>query len=170
MKFYTLLLCWCIIMSCSSDDSSNSSNNGFTVAGTFYEVKTLYINDENTSNSTAGDIGFLMVNKNADQFNSGNDLSNLNVLYFDFSAVEVEETTYTNISDYSGRLNATITDGVIGGGIEFLSDNSGETGAGDISVQINSITDNTVDLSFSFTRIDGEIIAGTYKGEYNTLD
>ena len=170
MKKIGILLFTILILSCSSDDSSGNSNqNGFTFNGTFYEVKTLYINDENTTNSNPSDIGFSLINKTSAEINSGNDLSNVAILYFDFNAVNVEQTTYTNILDYNGKINANRTSGSITGGTEILSDNETTLQANNINVTINNITSTTVNFNFSFTRTDGQTISGQYNGNYLTL-
>ena len=172
MKKIGILLFSILILSCSSDDSSGNSNqnqNGFTFNGTFYEVQTVYINDENTTDNNPSDIGFSLVNKKSAEINSGNDLNNVATLYFDFNAVNVEQTTYTNILDYNGKINANRTSGSITGGTEILSDNETTLQANNISVTINSITSTTVNFNFSFTRTDGQTISGQYNGNYLTL-
>jgi hypothetical protein len=172
MKKIGILLFTILILSCSSDDSSENSNqnqNGFTYNGTFYEVKTVYINDENTTNSNPSDIGFSLINKTSAEINSGNDLTNVATLYFDFNAVNVEQTTYTNILDYNGKINANRTSGSITGGTEILSDNETTLQANNISVTINNITSTAVNFTFSFTRTDGQNISGQYNGNYFTL-
>lgn len=96
-------------------------------------------------------------------------MSNVATLYFDFNAVNVEQTTYTNISDYNGKINANRTSGSITGGTEILSDNETTLQANNINVTINSITSTTVNFNFSFTRTDGQTISGQYNGNYLTL-
>ena len=170
MKKIGILLFSILFLSCSSDDSSGNSNqNGFTFNGTFYEVKTVYINDENTTDSNPSDIGFSLINKTSSEINSGNDLSNVATLYFDFNAVNVEQTTYTNILDYNGKINVNRTSGSISGGTEILSDNETTLQANNISVTINNITSTTVNFTFSFTRTDGQTVSGQYNGNYLTL-
>lgn len=172
MKKIGILLLSVLMLACDSDDNSSNSNqnqNGFTFDGTFYEVKTVYINDENTTDSNPSDIGFNLVNKTSSEISSGNDLSNIATLYFDFNAVDVEQTTYTNISDYNGKINANRTSGNVIDGTEILSDNEATLQADTINITITTITSTTVNFTFSFIRTDGKIISGQYSGNYLTL-
>ncbi|TDP59486.1 hypothetical protein [Flavobacterium dankookense] len=170
MKKIVFLLFSTLILSCSSDENSGNSNqNGFTFNGTFYEVKTVFIIDENTADNNPSDISFSLVNKTVSEISSENDLSNIASLYFDFNAVNVEETTYTNILDYNATINANRINGNIDGGIEILSDNNIELQATNINITINSITTTTVNFSFSFTKTNGQTISGQYNGSYLTL-
>ena len=169
MKKIGILLFSILMLSCSSDDNSGDSNqNGFTYNGTFYEVKTVFINDENTADNNPSDISFNLVNKTISEISSENDLSNISSLYFDFNDVNVEETTYTNILDYNAKINSNRTSGNIVGGTEILSDNNTDLQATNINITINSITSTTVNFSFSFTKANGQIISGQYNGNYLT--
>lgn len=99
---------------------------------------------------------------------SGNDLNNITKIYFDFSEVELQEKTYIDILDYNISINGSLIDGVFNSGTVLLSDNNPQSNlyAATSSVTINTITENTVDLDFSFTRNDGEVISGKYNGTY----
>ena len=170
MKKIGILLFSILMLSCSSDDNSGNSNqNGFTYNGTFYAVKTVFINDENTVDNNPSDISFSLVNKTVSEISSENDLSNITSLYFDFNAVTIEQTSYTNILDYNATINASRTSGNIVGGTEILSDNNAELQATNINITVNSITSTTVNFSFSFTKTNGQIISGQYNGNYLTL-
>ena len=167
MKKISVLLFSVFLVACSSDDSSENSNqNGFTFNGTFYEIETVYINDENTADDTISDIGFNLVNKTDSEIYSGNDLDDLMSFYFDFQAVNLEETTYTDILDYDALINASLINNTIVGGTQILSDNEISLQANDINITIHDITSTTVNFTFSFKRTDGKIIAGQYDGTY----
>ncbi len=173
MKKIGILLFLSLVLSCSSNDSSENSNqNGFTYNGVFYEIKTVYINDENTINDNSGDIGFALINKTSDEINSGKDLNGITFLYFDFHDINVQQKTYTNILDYSARLNANKTGSeiVIVGGTEILSKSETNLQANNIKIVINNITSTTVNFTFSFKRTDGQIISGQYSGSYLVPD
>ena len=174
MKKIGILLFLILLLSCNSDDNAqnpiqNQNQNGYTFNGTFYEVKTVYITDENTTNNNPSDIGFNLFNKTSSEINSANDLSDFARLYFDFNAVNVEQTTYTNILDYSARVNANRINGNIAGGTEILSDNELTLQSNNINITINNITATMVNFTFSFTRTDGQIIFGQYNGNYFTF-
>ncbi len=89
-------------------------------------------------------------------------------MYFDFNAVNIEQTTYSEILDYNAKINANRTNGNIVGGTQILSDNETSLQATDINITINEITQSTINFSFSFTRNDGKIITGNYSGNYLT--
>jgi len=169
MKKIGFLFILTFLLSCSSDDNSETiTQNGFKFEGIFFEIKTVYINDENTLDSNPSDIGFSLVSKTSSELNSENDLSNINTLYFDFNAVNIEQTTYSEILDYNAKINANRTNGNIVGGTQILSDNETSLQATDINITINEITQSTINFSFSFTRNDGKIITGNYSGNYLT--
>lgn len=169
MKKIAYLLLVSLIFSCSSDENpstTTNTQNGFTFDGIFYETQTLFIIDENSSDTTPGDISFSFINKTREEMISTNNLSNLNTFYFDFNAINAEATTYTEIRDYGCRVNATRVSGEISNGNVILSDNETSLEASSISVKIHSITPNNVDLSFTFTRTDGKVVTGKFIGNY----
>jgi|GEM_PF-1624281 len=171
MKKIAYLLFATVLFSCSSDENSATATtqNGFTFKGIFYETQTLYIIDENTSDTTPSDISFSFINKTREQMINTGNLSDLNLFYFDFNAIKAEAITYTGIQDYSCSINGTRVSGEIFEGNVILSDNETSLEASAISVTIHSITPNSVDLSFSFTRTDGEVVTGKYVGNYLTI-
>lgn len=166
-KIGFLLLAIIILFSCSSDENTAvTTENGFTFDGTFYETNTLYIIDQNTSDVISTDIAFRFINKTKEQIIGAPNLSDINTLTFNFNAIKAEATTYTNIQDYGCSLHGTRVAGETFEGDMILSDNETSLEASTISVTINSITYDTVDLSFTFTRTDGKIIKGKFIGNY----
>ena len=178
IKSAILLITVIFISSCSSDEDSNSTpdenqeitTNEFTFDGKSYELKAASINDENTTTNEPSDIGFNLYNKTNSDINSGNDLNNITSIYFDISDINLQEITYTDIPDFEISINGTLTKGNFTPGNILLSDDNIDA---DIYAQyqiltINSLTDSTVDLTFSFTRNDGQVIFGNYSGNYIT--
>lgn len=172
IKFAVLLTVVSFISSCSSDDNSNNTQNQpeneVTFNGTSYSITTAWINDENTTTNDPSEIGVNLSNKTTEEINSGNDLTNITRVYFDFDDVTVQETTYTQITDYDFSINGTVTNGVFDAGTVLLSDNDPQSDfyASSGLVTINSISESTVDLEFTFTRNDGQVISGSYIGNY----
>ncbi|MBD0831646.1 hypothetical protein [Aestuariibaculum sediminum] len=159
------------ITSCSSDDNGdnpNQSKNEVTFNGTTYDITTAWINDENTTTNDPSDIGISLFNKTTSEINSGNDLTNITFIYFDFTEVDLQEKTYTEIWDYDFSINGTLISGEFTPGTVFLSDGDSNLDiyASSSTVTINNLTDTTVDLTFSFTRKDGKVISGNYSGNY----
>ena len=171
-KLVTLLITIIFFIGCSSDDSSDNASsektNEFTFNGQSYELMTAWINDENTTTSDPSDIGFNLFNKSTADINSGNDLTGINYIYFDFTEVDLQETTYTDILDYDVSINGTLINGNFSPGTVFLSDDdpNADIYASISTVTISDLTATTVNLTFSFTRNDGKVISGAYSGNY----
>jgi len=172
IKLAVLFTATIFISSCSSDDNSdnnqNEPENGITFNGTSYSIITAWINDENTTTNDPSDIGFNLFNKTTADINSGNDLTGITAIYFDFSEVELQETTYTDILDYDISINKTLTNSNYTPGTVLLSDDDSNSDiyASSSTVTINDLTATTVDLTFSFTRNDGQVISGNFSGNY----
>lgn len=175
-SFFVLFFSIVLLLSCSSDDSSeNNSNpnedqNEITFNGESYELKSAWVNDENTTDNEPSDIGINLSNKTVSENSSGNDLSNITAVYFDFIDTKLQETTYTDITDYEISVGGTLTNGNFIPGTILLSDSDSNSNiyAANSTVTINNLTTTTVDLTFSFTRNDGQIISGSYNGTYVT--
>ena len=170
LTFFTVLISF---ISCSSDDNPdnpNQSKNQVTFNGNAYSITSAWINDENTATNDPSDIGINLFNKTTAEINSGNDLTNITRIYFDFTEVDLQEKTYTEILDYDFSINGTLIDGVFDPGTILLSDNDSNSDiyASSSIVTISNLTETTVDLSFSFTRKDGKVISGNYSGNYIT--
>ncbi|CAM4443312.1 hypothetical protein [Flavobacterium terrigena] len=170
MKKIAIILASFLLFSCGSDDTAEiietPQQNGFNYDGSFYQIKTVYINDENTSDSNPSDIGFSFVNKTNAEISGSTDLTQMATINFDYTAVNVQQGTFTNVGDYNGSINKNRVSGVTSAGTPILDDNVISLQASNISFTINNITSTTVDISFSFTRTDGEIISGHYNGNY----
>lgn len=129
----------------------------------------MYVYDENTENDNPSDISINMVNKTAAELSGGGDLSGVNWIYFDFSDVQIQQATYT-ILDYDIKNDFSVIGGSQIGGNQILSNSTEDTSleASNKTVTINGITSSTINLSFTFTRNDGQIISGHYSGSYIT--
>lgn len=175
-SFAALFFSIALLSSCSSDDSSennsnpNENQNQITFNGESYELKSAWINDENTTDNQPSDIGINLSNKTVSENSSDNDLSNITAIYFDFTDTELQEITYTDITDYEISVGGTRSNGNFMPGTILLSDNDSNSNvyASNSTVTINNLTTTTVDLTFSFTRNDGQIISGSYNGTYIT--
>ena len=135
--------------------------------GNSYPLTTAWIEDENTTTDDPSEIGISFFNKTNAEINSGN-ASGITYMYFDFSEVDLQETTYTNFLDYEVSINSTLVDGNFTSGTILLSDEDidADEYALSATVTINSLTDTTVDLDFTFTRDDRQVISGSYVGNY----
>ena len=175
-SFAALFFSITLFSSCSSDDSAennsnpNENQNQITFNGESYELKSAWINDENINDNEPSDIGINLSNKTVSENSSGNDSSNITAVYFDFTDIELQETTYTDITDYEISVGGTLTNGSYTPGTILLSDSDSNSNiyASNSTVVINDLTTTTVDLTFSFTRNDGQTISGSYNGTYIT--
>jgi len=173
LRISYLLLVSIIIFSCKKDDEDNNQSNNidnhFTYNGDSYELKSLFIIDENTENNDPSDIGFQFSNKTNSEIINGNDLTDITQVYFDFNGINVQETSYTNLLDFGISIDGNISKGNFTEGTFLLSDNdpNSDIFASNTKLIVNSITDNTIDLNFTFNRNDGKIISGSYNGNYS---
>ena len=171
-RLLVLLIVSTFVYSCSSDDDSGNEptgqNNEFSFNGQSYSLTTAWIYDENTTTNDPSEIGINLFNKTNSEINGIGDLNSINHIYFDFDDVNIQATTYTQITDYDVSINGTRLNGAFDSGTVLLSDSDPQSNlyASSGSITINSVTENTVDLTFTFTRTDGEIISGSYNGNY----
>ncbi|WP_299522848.1 hypothetical protein [Winogradskyella sp.] len=160
-----------IVIACSSDDTSsipNENNNQFTFNGETYNLTMAIINDENTSTNESSEIGISIFNKSAAELAGNSDLTDINFVYFDFDDVSIQNTTYNQIDDYDVSINSSVIDSEFNHGNVLLSDSDSES---DVYAQLGSVTITNftqfnIQFTFTFTRNDGQIISGSYDGNY----
>lgn len=168
-QFILLIICTSLVFSCSNDDENtipHSNNNGFTVGDSFFAGNFVYLNDENIVNNNPSDLAIIL----SDTFLLEDNIDGgINYMYVDYSGIDFEIGEKV-LLDYRITENASRVNGWIEGGNKLL-DNASNTGltATQINFTVNSITDNTINFDFSFTREDGEIIEGQYSGEYTNV-
>jgi hypothetical protein len=158
-------------VSCSSDDTSSipdETNNEFTFNGTTYNLVSAIIVDENTANNDPSDISISLFNKTSTEITGNNDLSDITYMYFDFQDTTIQNTTYTNIQDYDVSINGTIVNSEFTPGTVLLSDDNpqSEVYAQSGSVTVTNFTEFNIVFNFTFTRNDGQVISGSYDGNY----
>ncbi len=158
-----------LILSCSSDDENNNENQikgGIQVGNVFYETPYVYLNDENLIDDFPSDLAIIMSNKYllVENIEDG-----INYMYVDYSGVDFESGE-KELLNYRITENASRVNNFIEGGVRLLEDNYGsDVNASEISFIINSITSETIDFEFTFTREDGELITGYYSGDYTDV-
>ncbi|WP_299363334.1 hypothetical protein [Winogradskyella sp.] len=159
-------------LACSSDDDTNSNTdentNQFIFNGETYNLTTAVINDEDTSSDNVSEISISIFNKSAAELAGNSDLTDINFVYFDFDDVTIQNTTYDEIDDYAVSTNSSIIDSEFNNGTVLLSDNDSESDvyAQSGSVTITNFTEFNIKLTFTFTRNDGQVISGSYDGNY----
>jgi hypothetical protein len=167
-----------LFFSCSSDDDSSNQNNnnqsGFNYNGTFYPTNDLYLNytDSGPTNSS---ISIIMI---SEDLLSNCEVSDVNYVLIEFATsspdILLEQETYTN-SEYDFFDYVVFENGVFDSDCDLttsdmiLNDSINNLMASPITLTINSISNNSINLNFSLTRDDGSIISGSYTGNYTDV-
>jgi len=165
-------LCMAIVfMACTSDDTSsipNDTDNQFTFNGETYDLMIAVINDENTSTTGPSEIGISLFNKSATEIAGNADLTAINFVHFNIEDVNIQNTTYNQINDYDISINSTVINSEFNHGTVLLSDSDSESDvyAQSGSVTVTNFTPFNIKFTFTFTRNDGQVISGSYDGNY----
>ena len=171
LPYLFALFCTLIICACSSDDGdgiSYENTNEFIFNGVSYNLMSAIITDENTSTNDPSQISISLFNKLSSEITSNSDLNDISYVYFDFVDVTIENTTYNQIESYDISINSSIVDSEFNPGTILLSNNDSESDvyAQSGSVTVTNFTEFNIAFSFTFTRNDGQVISGTYDGNY----
>lgn len=167
-KIISAVFILCIVFSCSDDDGARElAKYGFNYNSQFYVLNTASYVDANVEDEiTQSKLSIVL--SNVDLANS-NAISNVTKLYFDFEGITLVAGEIAEIQDYFIQIGGSFvrnTDenfSYING--TFLLDSQQPTlVATEKKVIINSITESTIDLTFSFTRADGQVFSGNYVG------
>ncbi len=169
-RILALVLCMAFA-SCSSDDTSSipdETNNAFTFNGNTYDLMSVIIVDENTTNNDPSDISISLFNKTSSEITSNNDLSDINYVNFKIVDATIQNTTYNEIDSYDVSINSSITNSEFTAGTVLLSDDDSQSDvyAQSGSVTVTNFTQFNIVFAFSFTRNDGQVISGSYDGNY----
>jgi len=165
------LLVTLTFFACSPEDNSSipeEDTNEFTFNGETYNLTSVIISDENTSSDEPSTIGISIFNKTSSEITGNSDLEALTFVYFDLNAVNIQNTTYSDINDYNISIDGTILDSEFSPGTVLLSDNDPDANvyAQSGTVTVTNFTEFNIVFSFTFTRNDGQVIFGSYDGNY----
>ncbi|WP_400077932.1 hypothetical protein [Winogradskyella sp. R77965] len=164
---FLLALSLCsVLFTCSPEDNTNitlEKLSEFTFNGETYDLASAIIRDENT-----GDISINLFNKTSSEITSNSDLSDVTYLHFSLNDSTIQQTTYNQIEDYDISINSSVIDSEFNSGTVLLSDNNpdSEVYAQSGSVTVTNFTAYNIVFTFTFTRNDGQVIAGVYDGNY----
>ena len=179
-KLNKLVILFCLaltVISCSSDDDNNTeesqSTNVITLNNETYVVNTVFVEP------SIGDNTFVsFINKNETEFldaiNNGTQLDNVVVFNIRINQSPLAEQTYSfsDMSNFQFEENAQIINGELEDGDTLLDSNNSNTNlnasAGSLTLEV--YTTDQIEISFQFTRNDGVIVNGTYKGDYLYYD
>lgn len=181
-KLNKVVVFFCFILtvfSCSSDDENNSqeqeqqSTNVITLNNETYVVNSVFVEP-----SIGGSTFVSLINKSKtevlDALNNGTQLDNVNIFTIRINQNPLAEQTY-NFSDMPSlqfEVNAQFIDGELEDGNILLDRNNSDDNlnANSGSITISSLTTDTINFSFEFTRNDGEIVNGNFNGNFLMYD
>lgn len=169
--YLAALLLTITLFSCSPESSNSNpdeATNEFVFNGETYNLVSAIINDENTTTNDPSEIGISLFNKTSSEITGNGDLNDITFVYFDFEAITIQNTTYTQIEDYDVSISSSIIDSEFNPGTILLSDNDSESDlyAQSGSVTVTNFTEFNIAFTFTFTRNDGQVISGSYDGNY----
>ena len=152
--------------------NTNFENNQFTFANRPYQLESIIVHDDTPgNNNNPSDIEILLSNKTLEDINSGNNYSDVSLIRFNLTDLELQPITYSQVHDYEIFIEGSIENGEFVTGTSLLSDEDSESDNYLLvaAVKINEITGSYISLSFSFARKDSQVINGTYSGTYISL-
>jgi len=165
----------CVLFSCSDDEGVRDlARYGFNYNSQFYVLNTASYVDENVEDDTAPSPLSITLS-NVDLYNS-DATSNVTSLYFEFDGIVLEAGEIAQINDYYIEIGGSFVPNTdpeaeeatytYVNGTFLLDAQQSALTATEKSVVINSITDDTINLTFSFTRADGQVFSGNYIGTF----
>lgn len=160
-----------LFISCSEDESNRDLGlNGLKHNETFYVLNNAFVTDEDVLDSLPGGISVTLSNVNLADSSA---VSNVSKLHFKYTDINLTAGAITTLSDYyievGGKFEYNSTDStfVYTNGTYLLNSSQPGLTATEKNVTINSVTENNVDMTFSFTRTDGQIFSGKYTGVFS---
>lgn len=179
-KLNKLVILFCLaltVLNCSSDDDNNTeqpqNTNVITLNNETYVVNSVFVEP------SVGDNTYVsFINKTETEFldaiNNGTQLDNVDAFNLRINQSPLAEQTYSfsDIPDYEFSVNSQIINGELQDGDILLDRNNSNTNlnASTGSLTLESYTTDQIEISFQFTRNDGVIVNGTYKGDYLYFD
>ncbi len=174
LKYFAIALFALVMTACTSDDSSdaNSYENNITIEASTYPMNSALV--ETSFNSVFLNLTNITEGQIEDSFTgvtiNNVDLFSIQINDFDFTPNKTYE--FSEISSLEFIVNGSIVNGEYEEGF-FQFYKSGSNSNLEITDGSLTIIDYDVDnilLTFTFTRNDGTLISGQYKGSYIYLD
>lgn len=179
-KLNKLVILFCLaltVLNCSSDDDNNTEEpqgtNVITLNNETYVVNTVIVE------AVSGNSTFVsLVNKSEteviDAIDNGTQLNGVNVFNMRIAQNPLGEQTYSfsEIPNYDFSVNSQIINGELEEGDILLDRNNADTNlnASTGSFTLDYYAIDQIEFSFQFTRNDGTVINGNYKGDYLYYD
>lgn len=166
-----LLLFSLFLMGCSADQDNGiapEAENKFIFNGVTYDLISAIITDQNSSSNNPSEIGISLFNKTSSEVTSNTNLDDVSYVYFDFEGENIQNITYNQFNDYDISIDGSFVDDEFNPGTILLSDvdETSDTYAQSGSVTVTNFTQFNIAFTFTFTRNDGQVISGSYDGQY----
>ncbi|WP_299123600.1 hypothetical protein [uncultured Winogradskyella sp.] len=160
-----------VLFACSPENTNSipeEETKEFVFNGVTYNLVSAIITNQNTSTNDPSNISIRLFNKSSSEITGNGDLSDVTYIYFNFEAVNIENRTYNEIEDYDISINGSIIDSEFNPGTILLSDDHSESDvyAQSGSITVTNFTEFNIVFAFTFTRNDGQVISGSYDGNY----
>jgi hypothetical protein len=162
-----------IFAGCSIDDEDVQDTNGFVIDNVFHPTPIVYIDALDTHQNPDGSIvDAISITLATGDFLAANatiDPLDYTVLKLKISDLAVQPNI--PLANYFVGVDAYSNAGVPMDAVTMLwqySSNLNLT-AVEKNVTINYVSASEIDLTYSFKRMDGKLITGTYNGHYITL-
>lgn len=181
-KLFLVILIAITYLSCSSDSDRDpeppiENENGIHYKGVFYPLNTAIIRRKEFNVWNHGPSVYIRL-FNADPLFNADDpfithpkWLDINKFSFFYEATEATVSTITPVPHYNIRINSDYDASNIHLATTILRYHTllPENIAVSSVVHINTISADEIDLDWEFTRPDGEIITGSYKGTYSDV-
>jgi hypothetical protein len=181
-KLFLIILITIACQSCSSDsdidpEQTIDNENGIHYKGVFYPLNTAIIKKTAFNVWNRGPSVYIRL-FNADPLFNADDpfithpkWLDINKFSFFYEATEATVSTITPVPHYNMRINSDYDASNIHLATTILRYHTllPENIAVSSAVHINAISADEIELDFEFTRPDGEIITGRYKGTYSDV-
>ncbi|MFD1015357.1 hypothetical protein [Winogradskyella rapida] len=180
IKRFAFAILVILSVSCSSDDDNSGSQNEnhITVGASVYEMKTAIVEP-----ASIGHYVYLSVsNKTEAEITAainGTAINNVDLFSARINALDLTPNRTYNLSEISS-LEFVVDGDFIGADFEngvsqfYLGDGTSDLRIVDGSITVIDYAVEAINLTFTFTRADGVVISGDYKGSFiyinNSLD
>ena len=170
LSYLITLLFTVILVACAPEDNTSPpvDTNEFIFNGVTYPLISAIITDENTTTNDPSNISIRLFNKTSSEATGNQDLEDIAFVNFEVEAIDLQAISYTEFENYNISINGSIVNSEFNPGTILLSHNDPDSDvfAQSGSVSITNFTTYNIVFTFTFTRNDGEVITGSYDGNY----
>lgn len=163
-----------IFAGCSVDDDSFEDTNGFVIDGTFNPTPIVYIDALDTHVNPDGGVedAVSIILANGDYLFQPAPISHLNYTVLKLRMSDLAAAQNIPTANYYIGMDAYSSGGAPQDAVTMLwqySSNPNLT-AVEKNITINYVSASEIDLTYTFKRMDGKVIYGSYVGPYINLN